>query len=91
MKSYNCIIIDDDEIVRITTTSFAKKFGELNIVGVFSSAEAALPAISNSNIDILFLDIDMPGLTGLEFRKIASHIPVCIFITAHPEHALESF
>jgi len=90
-KKYTCIIIDDDEIDRLTVVSFAKKFPVLDILGVFESAEESLPFIDTQNIDILFLDIDMPGLSGIEFRKKALEIPVCIFITAHPEHAVESF
>lgn len=90
-KKYTCIIIDDDEIDRLTVVSFAKKFPVLDILGVFESADEALPFIDTQKIDILFLDIDMPGLSGIEFRKKALEIPVCIFITAHPEHAVESF
>lgn len=90
-KKYTCIIIDDDEIDRLTVLSFAKKFPILDILGVFESAEDALPFIENEKVDILFLDIDMPGLNGIDFRKQALEIPVCIFITAHPEHAVESF
>jgi len=90
-KKYTCIIIDDDEIDRLTVVSFAKKFPVLDIVGVFESAEKALSIIEKEKIDVLFLDIDMPGLSGIEFRKKALEIPVCIFITAHPEHAVESF
>ncbi|ABQ04377.1 LytR/AlgR family response regulator transcription factor [Flavobacterium johnsoniae] len=91
MKKYTCIIIDDDEIDRLTVLSFAKKFPILDILGVFDSAEEALPFIEKQKVDILFLDIDMPELNGIEFRKQAMEIPVCIFITAHPEHAVESF
>lgn len=91
MATYNCIIVDDDEIDRLTVTSFAKKFPSLNIVGIFEDAESALPALDRPDLDILFLDIDMPGLSGIELRKRAAHVPVCIFITAHPEHAVESF
>lgn len=91
MKSFNCIIIDDDEIDRLTVVSYAKRFPVLNIIGVFSNAKDALPLLEKENIDILFLDIDMPQLNGLEFRKKAMDVPVCIYITAHPEHAVESF
>ncbi|WP_456312779.1 LytR/AlgR family response regulator transcription factor [Pseudomonas shirazensis] len=91
INKYTCIIIDDDEIDRLTVVSFAKKFPVLDILGVFESAEDALSIIEKERIDVLFLDIDMPGLSGIEFRKKALEIPVCIFITAHPEHAVESF
>lgn len=90
-KKYTCIIIDDDEIDRLTVVSFAKKFPVLDILGVFESAEDALSIIEKEKIDVLFLDIDMPCLNGIEFRKKTLEIPVCIFITAHPEHAVESF
>ncbi|MBC7607833.1 MAG: response regulator transcription factor [Burkholderiales bacterium] len=91
MKPFNCLIIDDDEIDRLTVLSFAKKFPVLNILGVFENATDALKILETQTVDILFLDIDMPELNGIEFRKKAAHVPVCIFITAHPEHAVESF
>ncbi|MDP5198715.1 LytTR family DNA-binding domain-containing protein [Flavobacterium sp. DG2-3] len=91
MKKYSCIIVDDDEIDRLTAVSYAKKFPILDIAGVFESAEEAVPFLDKEKIDILFLDIDMPGLNGIEFRKQALEVPVCVFITAHPEHAVESF
>ncbi|MFH6998195.1 LytR/AlgR family response regulator transcription factor [Flavobacterium sp. FlaQc-57] len=90
-KKYSCVIIDDDEIDRLTVLSFAKKFAVLDILGVFESAEDALQFIGKEKVDILFLDIDMPGLNGIDFRKQTLEIPICIFITAHPEHAVESF
>ncbi len=91
MKTYNCIIIDDDEIDRLTVVSYAKKFPALHIVGIFANAADALPLLETQAVDILFLDIDMPQLDGLDFRKQAMQVPVCIYITAHPEHAVESF
>lgn len=91
MKKYTCIIIDDDEIDRLTAVSYVKKFAVLDIAGVFESAQDAVSFLEKEKVDILFLDIDMPGLNGIEFRKQTLDIPVCIFITAHPEHAVESF
>jgi len=91
MGIFNCIIIDDDEIDRLTVVSFAKKFPVLNILGVFEHAQDALPLLGKEEIHVLFLDIDMPEINGIEFRKIAADVPVCIFISAHPEHAAESF
>jgi len=91
MKSYNCLILDDDEIDRLMTTSFVKRFPILNIVGICSSSKEALAVLEKNKVDVLFLDIDMPETNGIEFRKMALDVPVCIYITAHPEHALESF
>jgi len=91
MEKLQCLIVDDDEIDRLTVLSFAKKFPQLQVVGVFASANEALPELQKNKIDVLFLDIDMPAESGLELRKKAVEVPVCIFITAHPEHAVESF
>lgn len=91
MKKLNCIIIDDDEIDRLTVISYAKRFSNLNILGSYELAEDALAIIEREKVDILFLDIDMPGLNGLELRKKTLNIPICVYITAHPEHAVESF
>jgi two-component system, LytTR family, response regulator len=88
---HRCIIIDDNEIDRLTSMAFAKKYSFLNVVGIFSSANEAFSAIKNQQIDILLSDIDMPDMSGLEFRAKMQHIPVCIFITAFPDYAAESF
>ena len=91
MRQFNCVIIDDDEIDRLTVVSYAKRIPNLTIVGVFESAIDAAAIIEDQTVDILFLDIDMPGENGLAFRKKMLEVPVCIFITSHPEHAVESF
>lgn len=91
MATFTCIIVDDDEIDRFTVLAFAKKFHTLEVTGVFSTAAEALKALETVTPDILFLDIDMPGLSGIELRKKAMEVPVCIYITAHPEFAVESF
>ncbi len=91
MTVFNCIIIDDDEVDRLMVTAQVKKYAQLNILGVFSSAEEAYPLIEALDIDVLFLDIDMPENSGFDIRKKFPHIPACIFITSHAEHALDSF
>ena len=91
MKTWNCIIVDDEDVDRLMVLAFAKKFTQLNIIGTYSSAEEAMKILNKIAIDILFLDIDMPGFSGVEFRKKAMEVPVCIFITGHAEYAVESF
>ncbi len=88
---YNCVIVDDDEVDRLTTLSFAVKYPFLQIAGVYASSEEALAALSQKTVQILLLDIDLPGLDGLEFRRLMMQVPVCIFITAYSEHAVRSF
>lgn len=91
MKTWNCIIVDDEDVDRLMVVSFAKKFPQLNIIGTYKSAEEALEILSKTKIDILFLDIDMPGSSGVTLRKQVMEVPVCIFITGHAEYAVESF
>lgn len=91
MKSFKCLILDDDELDRLSVLSNVKRFPEFEIAGVFASAQDALTALASTQIDVLFLDIDMPGMTGLEFRQATDSVPVCIFISAHPQHAVETF
>ena len=90
-KTYSCFIVDDDEIDRLTTQSFCRHYPFLHIAGVFSDPAAALAAAVKTPPDILFLDIDMEGMSGLELRGQLEHIPACIFITSYPDYAVESF
>ena len=90
-KTYSCFIVDDDEIDRLTTQSFCKRYPFLDIAGVFSAAAGALEAAAKTPPDVLFLDIDMEGMSGLELRERLEHIPACIFITSYPDYAVESF
>ncbi|OQP58748.1 DNA-binding response regulator [Niastella populi] len=88
---YKCIIADDDEVDRLTTLSFVRKYPFLEIAGVYASSEAALAEIKNTPVQVLFLDIDMPGLNGLDLRRQLLQTPACIFITAFPDYAVEGF
>lgn len=91
MKVFSCIIVDDDEMDRLVVQSYAKRFLNLKIIGVFESAEKALLFFNQNTVDIAFLDIEMPGESGIELRKKALSIPVCVFISSHAESAAETF
>lgn len=91
MQKYSCLIVDDDDIDRLAIVAQVKKHPVFEIVGVYKSANEALPALGKPGLDVLFLDVDMPGLSGLEFRELATEIPVCIFISSYPEHAFRAF
>lgn len=88
---YNCVIVDDDVIDRLTTISFVKKYPFLNVLSSFENPIDALNFAKDNKIDVLFLDIDMPNMSGLELRNKLSAIDVVVFITSHAEYALESF
>jgi two-component system, LytTR family, response regulator len=87
----NCVVVDDDELDNLTVVSFIQKHEILNLVKSYSSSEEALREIQTSEVDVLFLDIDMPQISGLELARRLLDIPVCIFITSFPEHAVEGF
>jgi two-component system, LytTR family, response regulator len=91
-KVFNCIIVDDDELDRLMLVSLARKYPFMHITGIFSTPADALAFIRQSPLpDILLLDIDMPEMSGLELRNELLDIPACIFVTSHPEFALEGF
>jgi len=90
-KTYKCFIVDDNELDRLAILSHARRYPFLDIAGVFSTAGQALDLAQRSPPDILLLDIDMPGINGLDLRSRLEQVPACIFITSHPEFALESF
>jgi two-component system, LytTR family, response regulator len=91
MKSKKCIIVDDDEIDRLLIVSYVKKIDWIEIVGVFETAESALQCLKNESVDIVFLDIELPGESGIELRRKILEIPVCVFVSSHFESAAETF
>ncbi len=90
-STYNCLILDDNEIDRLTALMFVKKYQFLKVVGICASAQEAAQAMQQQSVDVLLSDIDMPETSGLEFRAQMRHIPICIFITAYSDYAAESF
>lgn len=91
MKQFDCIIVDDDEIDRLSVLAYAKRFLSLKIVGVFDTAEKALLFLESNSASIAFLDIQLQSASGIELRHKALTIPVCVFISSHPENAAETF
>ena len=88
---FNCVIADDDEIDRLTTLSFAKAYPFLNIKGCFATSDEVLDLSKTCQLDVLLLDIEMPGMNGLELRQQLLEKPACIFVTSHPDFAIEGF
>lgn len=90
MKKIRCIIVEDQEIDRLMLQHLVKQQDILELVAAVDSAENA-KALINDTVDLLFLDIDLPDCSGIEMRKIYQHVPACIFISSHPEYAVETF
>ncbi len=90
-KPYRYIIVDDNEIDQLSVYSHLKDNPLLTCAGFFSSSKQVEAFLQNETVDILFLDIDLNGESGIELRKKLLEIPACIFITSHPEFALDGF
>ena len=87
----NCIVVDDEILARKGLCNFIKEVPFLTLIGVFSNPLEALPVINERNIDLMFLDIHMPKMSGLELLKSLSNPPLTIITTAFSNHALEGF
>ena len=90
MKKIRCIIVEDQEIDLLMLQHLVKQQDILELVAAVDSAENA-KALINDTVDLLFLDIDLPDISGIEMRKMYQHVPACIFISSHPEYAVETF
>ncbi|HOP03595.1 MAG TPA: LytTR family DNA-binding domain-containing protein [Tenuifilaceae bacterium] len=87
----NCITIDDELNALNLINSYIKKIDFLNLKGSFQNAIKAAHFCENNDVDLIFLDINMPDISGLQFLKSLHKDPLVIFITAYSEFALESF
>ncbi len=86
-----CLIVDDEPYARKLLEEFIEKLPELTLVGSAADALSARSILSKQKVDVLFLDIQMPDLTGIDFLKSTTHRPLVIFTTAFAEYALEGF
>jgi DNA-binding LytR/AlgR family response regulator len=87
----NCLIVDDEPLSQDVIIDFVNDCPELKLSGICKNAIEAGKIISDEKIDVLFLDINMPKLSGLGFVKSLKEPPLVVFITAYPEFAVEGF
>jgi len=87
----NCVIIDDEPLARKGLKEYIADVDFLNMIGDFDSPLKAAELLSKANTQLLFLDIQMPKISGLEFFKSLQNAPPVIFTTAYPQYALEGF
>lgn len=86
-----CAIIDDEPLALDLLESYVRRTPFLELKGKYSSAIEALEKTSDNNVDLLFLDIQMPGLSGIEFSRMVAPQTRIIFTTAFEQYALEGF
>ncbi|GAB4124381.1 MAG: LytTR family DNA-binding domain-containing protein [Raineya sp.] len=91
MHTYTCVAVDDSESQLTLLKNYIKKTDYLTLEGVFSNPIEAHKYLSNSKVDILFLDIDMPEISGLDLMKMLQSPPQTILVTSKTEFALDAF
>lgn len=86
-----CLIIDDEPLARQLIESHCRQMGNITIVASCKSAVEAFQVLHEGQIDLMFLDIQMPGITGLNFLRSLKDPPKVIFTTAYADYAVEAF
>ncbi len=89
--NFKCLIVDDEPIAQNIVKGFIVDTPNLEVFGICDNAMEALKVLQEHTIDILFLDIEMPKITGLSFLKTLAHPPATIITTAYREFALEGY
>src|SRR5881628_3634801 len=91
MSLIHCIVIDDEPLARKGLAEYINDVDFLRLEAEFDSALKATTRLSAGDVQLIFLDIQMPKITGLEFFKTLKQAPPVIFTTAYPQYALDGF
>ncbi|WP_018628036.1 LytR/AlgR family response regulator transcription factor [Niabella aurantiaca] len=87
----NCIIIDDEPLAREAIEMLIDQTGNLNLTGSFNTPNAAADFMGSNIVELIFLDIQMPGINGIEFARTIPKATFVIFTTAYSEFATDSY
>jgi DNA-binding LytR/AlgR family response regulator len=87
----NCVIIDDEPLAREGLANYVREVDFLNLGGIGENPLELLHLIDQQKVDLIFLDIQMPKMNGIEFLKIMQKPPMVVVTTAYPSYALEGF
>ncbi|MFL0352805.1 LytR/AlgR family response regulator transcription factor [Xanthomarina sp. GH4-25] len=90
-KNISCLIVDDEAIAREIIATHLSKISHINVIANCSNAMEAFNEISQNNIDLVFLDINMPEISGISFAKSINKNIKIIFTTAYRDYAVEGF
>ena len=90
-KKIKCLLVDDEPLAITVLEKHIQQFSRLEIVGSCWNAVQAFELLKEQRVDLIFLDIQMPGLTGIEFVKSLQQPPAIIFTTAYRDYAVESY
>ena len=87
----NCLIVDDEPLAVDVIVSYVEQVGDINIVETTNNPLEVIRILKQHQIDLVFLDIEMPNLNGIDLVKTLDHLPQFIFTTAYPQYALDGF
>jgi DNA-binding LytR/AlgR family response regulator len=87
----NCVIVDDEPLAITIIDGYLKKIPYIEVIGKFQSAIPVYEFLKENQVDILFLDVEMPNITGIEFIKSLSNPPKVVLTTANKNYAIEGF
>lgn len=88
---YNCIIVDDEPIAGGFLKHYCEKLGTLHVAATFENAADALLFLKQQSVDILFLDVEMPGLSGFELLDQLPYLPKVVLTTSKTDYAFSAF
>jgi DNA-binding LytR/AlgR family response regulator len=91
MKPIRCLVVDDEELARTLLQNYIGRLPHLELVASCANPLEAMSVLQQQPIDLLFLDIQMPELTGIEFLRTLTYKPLVIFTTAYTEYALDGY
>lgn len=86
-----CLLVDDELLAQKVLKQYISLVDQLELVGICSNAFQAMEVMKTEKVDLLFLDIEMPRLSGTSLIRTLQHPPKVIFVTAHEQYALEAF
>lgn len=90
-RRLKCCVIDDEPLAAQLIGSYAARVPSLELAGVFSSATEAYPVIAAGDVDLVFLDIQMPQLSGMELVKLLPEHTMVVFVTAYENYAVQGY
>lgn len=91
MKPIRCLIVDDEPLARQGLEKYVREIDLLHLVGTAKNALQANTLFHQEKVDLFFLDIEMPGVGGLDFLRTLTDPPFVVFTTAYPQYALDSY
>ena len=90
-RNYQCLVVDDNKIASLLLVQLLEQIPEMKIAGTCENAVETSVFLSHNKVDLLFLDIEMPGMTGIELLKSLPERPLTILTSANKGYAIEAF